>query len=97
MIQHGHFRGIPNKQNKDHLDSRLIKVPPVQHVYPIHSTEVNMAKVIIHLNDNEFSALIALAQREYRAPKAQASLIIRRELEKLGMVGEAGNEKGKIR
>ncbi len=56
-----------------------------------------MAKVIIHLNDNEFSALIALAQREYRAPKAQASLIIRRELEKLGMVGEAGNEKGKIR
>lgn len=45
-----------------------------------------MAKVIIHLNDNEFNALIALSQREYRAPKAQASLIIRRELEKLGMV-----------
>jgi hypothetical protein len=45
-----------------------------------------MAKVIIHLNDNELDALIALAHREYRAPKAQASLIIRRELEKLGMV-----------
>jgi len=45
-----------------------------------------MAKVIIHLNDNEFNALIALAHQEYRAPKAQASLIIRRELEKLGMV-----------
>lgn len=45
-----------------------------------------MVKVIIHLNDNEFNALIALAHQEYRAPKAQASLIIRRELEKLGMV-----------
>ena len=45
-----------------------------------------MAKVIIHLNDNEFDALITLAQQEYRAPKAQASLMIRRELEKLGMV-----------
>lgn len=45
-----------------------------------------MAKVIIHLNDNEFNALIALAHQEYRAPKAQASLIIRRELEKLGML-----------
>lgn len=45
-----------------------------------------MAKVIIHLNDNEFNALVALAHQEYRAPKAQASLIIRRELEKLGMV-----------
>lgn len=48
-----------------------------------------MAKVIIHLNDNEFNALIALAHQEYRAPKAQASLIIRRELEKLGMVPAA--------
>ena len=45
-----------------------------------------MAKVIIHLNDNEFNALIALAHQEYRAPKAQASLIIRRELEKLGLL-----------
>lgn len=55
-----------------------------------------MAKVIIHLNDNEFNALIALAQREYRAPKLQASLIIRRELEKLGMVPVAAEPvKGK--
>ena len=51
-----------------------------------------MAKVIIHLNDNEFNALIALAHRKYRAPKAQASLIIRRELEKLGMVPAIAEE-----
>ena len=45
-----------------------------------------MAKVIIYLRDYEFTALTDLAQREYRAPKAQAALIIRRELEKLGMI-----------
>jgi len=45
-----------------------------------------MAKVIIYLRDHELTALNDLAQREYRAPKAQAALIIRRELEKLGMI-----------
>ena len=45
-----------------------------------------MAKVIIYLRDHEFTALNDLAQREYRAPKAQAALMIRRELEKLGMI-----------
>ena len=45
-----------------------------------------MAKVIIYLRDHEFTALNELAQREYRAPKAQAALMIRRELEKLGMI-----------
>ena len=45
-----------------------------------------MAKVIIYLRDQEFTALNDLAQREYRAPKAQAALMIRRELEKLGMI-----------
>ena len=45
-----------------------------------------MAKVIIYLRDHEFTALNDLAQREYRVPKAQAALIIRRELEKLGMI-----------
>ena len=48
-----------------------------------------MAKVIIYLREHEFSALNDLAQREYRAPKAQAALIIRRELEKLGMIPNA--------
>ena len=45
-----------------------------------------MVKVIIYLRDHEFTALKDLAQREYRAPKAQAALIIRKELEKLGMI-----------
>lgn len=45
-----------------------------------------MAKVIIYLRDHELTALNDLAQREYRAPKAQAALIIRRELEKLGLI-----------
>ena len=45
-----------------------------------------MAKVIIYLRDHEFTALSDLAQREYRAPKSQAALIIRRELEKLGLI-----------
>jgi len=45
-----------------------------------------MAKVIIYLRDNESAALNNLAQREYRAPKAQAALIIRQELERLGMI-----------
>ena len=45
-----------------------------------------MAKVIIYLPDHESAALNQLAQREYRAPKAQAALIIRKELERLGMI-----------
>ena len=45
-----------------------------------------MAKVIIYLRDNESAALNNLAQREYRAPKAQAALIIRKELERLGLI-----------
>ena len=45
-----------------------------------------MAKVIIHLRDHELTALNDLAQREYRTPKAQAALIIRRELQKLGII-----------
>jgi hypothetical protein len=45
-----------------------------------------MAKVIIYLQEHELTALNKLAQREYRAPKAQAALIIRTELQKLGMI-----------
>ena len=45
-----------------------------------------MAKVIIYLRDHELSALHDLAQHEYRAPKAQAALIIRQELQRLGMI-----------
>lgn len=45
-----------------------------------------MAKVIIYLKDCELTALNSLAQREYRALKAQAALIIRNELERLGLI-----------
>lgn len=45
-----------------------------------------MAKVIIYLRDHESAALQTLAQREYRATKAQAALIIRKELERLGLI-----------
>ena len=45
-----------------------------------------MAKVIIYPQDHEMTALNDLAQTEYRAPKAQAALIIRRELERQGLI-----------
>jgi len=43
-------------------------------------------KLIIYLKEHEAIALKALAEQEYRAPKAQASLIIRQELERLGLI-----------
>ena len=45
-----------------------------------------MTKLIIYLQEEEFSALSNLAQREYRVIKAQASLIIRTELQRLGLI-----------
>jgi hypothetical protein len=45
-----------------------------------------MTKLIIYLNEPESTALKTLAEQEYRVPKAQASLIIRKELERLGMI-----------
>jgi hypothetical protein len=51
-----------------------------------------MARVVIYLRDQEVSALQRLAQLEYRAPKAQAALIIRKELERLGMVSEESKD-----
>ena len=51
-----------------------------------------MARVVIYLRDQEVNALHRLAQQEYRAPKAQAALIIRKELERLGMVSAELNE-----
>ncbi len=50
-----------------------------------------MAKVIVYLREQERSALYELATKEYRAPKAQAALIIRKELERLGLL-ETGTE-----
>jgi hypothetical protein len=48
--------------------------------------EVSMAKVIIYLHEHELRALSELAEREYRSIKAQAALIIRKELERLEMI-----------
>ncbi|MBT7072940.1 MAG: hypothetical protein HN855_08020 [Anaerolineae bacterium] len=45
-----------------------------------------MAKVIVYLRDYELSALNQLAAQEYRVPKAQAALIIRKELERLELI-----------
>ena len=45
-----------------------------------------MAKIIVYLREQENDALHRLAQKEYRQPKAQAALMIRRELERLGML-----------
>jgi hypothetical protein len=47
-----------------------------------------MAKIIVYLGDQERDALQQLAQREMRVPRAQAALIIRRELVRLGMLPE---------
>ena len=56
-----------------------------------------MAKVIVYLREQERTALYELATKEYRAPKAQAALIIRKELERLGLLETgAENQEGKI-
>jgi len=45
-----------------------------------------MARVTITLRSNELEALVTLAQRERREPRAQAAVIIKRELEKCGLL-----------
>lgn len=45
-----------------------------------------MARVVVLLEQDERDALCALAEREFRDPRAQAALIIRRELERAGLV-----------
>ena len=45
-----------------------------------------MAKIIVYLGDQERNALLQLAQREMRLPRAQAALIIRQELVRQGML-----------
>ena len=45
-----------------------------------------MAKIIVYLGEQERNALHQLAQRELRLPRAQAALIIRQELARLGML-----------
>lgn len=45
-----------------------------------------MARIIVYFGEQERSALLQLAQRELRIPRAQAALIIRQELVRLGML-----------
>lgn len=45
-----------------------------------------MARLIVYLPEPERDALHTLAQSEYRLPRAQAALIIHKELERLGML-----------
>ena len=45
-----------------------------------------MAKVIVYLRDHEKDALSNLAEYKYRTIKAQAALIIRKELERLQLI-----------
>jgi hypothetical protein len=45
-----------------------------------------MAKIIVYLGEQEHNALHQLAQREMRVPRAQAALIIRQELARVGML-----------
>ncbi len=45
-----------------------------------------MSKIIIYLPERENQALEEFAQREYRGPQAQAAIIIRSELERMGLL-----------
>lgn len=47
-----------------------------------------MAKLIIYMGDPEREALHQLARHELRTPRAQAALIIRTELSRLGLLSE---------
>jgi hypothetical protein len=50
-----------------------------------------MASVVIHLQDQQVSALQILAQLEYRAPKVQSTLIICKAVERWGFVSAGSN------
>lgn len=45
-----------------------------------------MMRITVNLFENEKEALKVLARREFRTPRAQAALIIRRELERCGLL-----------
>lgn len=46
-------------------------------------------RITVDLDGNEGAALVKLAQRERRHPRAQAAIVIRYELERLGLLKEA--------
>ena len=45
-----------------------------------------MTRITITLNDEEKAALRSLSEKEFRDPRQQAALIIRKELEKQGLL-----------
>lgn len=45
-----------------------------------------MTRITISLDDREKAGLLLLAEKEFRDPRLQAALIIRRELERYGLV-----------
>ena len=45
-----------------------------------------MTRMTVKIQSNECAALVALAQRELRDPRAQAALIIRNGLERMGLL-----------
>ncbi len=47
-----------------------------------------MRRISIALTDGECSALLSLAERERRDPRAQAAVLIRDELERWGLLRE---------
>ena len=49
-----------------------------------------MARIIVHLGEQEREALRTLAKREMRDPRAQAALIIHQELERQGALPARG-------
>jgi hypothetical protein len=51
-----------------------------------------MPRLIIILNEQERKALNELSERESRDPRSQGAVIIRQELERLGLIA-AGEEK----
>lgn len=50
-----------------------------------------MSRITITLSDEEKTALRALSEKEFRDPRMQAVLIIRRELERQGLVESASS------
>lgn len=55
--------------------------------------ETLMPRITVPLNAAEKEALRRLAERELREPRAQAALILRRELQRCGLLGiEEGRE-----
>jgi len=52
-----------------------------------------MARLVIHINEDEQIALDKLADQELKDPRAQALLIIRDELQRYGLVKNSSENK----